>query len=197
MKNGSNTVVRSAKIINIISASLMAVAGVLLMTVDSMEEVLAQRILLGILFGLTGAARLFGFFSNDLYRLAFQYDFAFGILCELMTLLLVLAPEQNYGVMHMLLVMYALFDALLKVQMSMDARRFGMKCWGVILGTALAVGVAGAFAAAAIQTELIRGLVMVGFALCLSGVENCWITAYTVRIRAKKKNISERFGIEE
>jgi hypothetical protein len=72
-----------------------------------------------------------------------------------------------------------------------------MKCWGVILGTALAVGVAGAFAAAAIQTELIRGLVMVGFALCLSGVENCWITAYTVRIRAKKKNISERFGIEE
>ncbi|MBQ2446666.1 MAG: hypothetical protein II272_09535 [Oscillospiraceae bacterium] len=197
MKNGSNAVVRSAKIINIISASLMAVAGVLLMTVDSMEEVLAQRILLGILFGLTGAARLFGFFSNDLYRLAFQYDFAFGILCELMTLLLVLAPEQNYGVMHMLLVMYALFDALLKVQMSMDARRFGMKCWGVILGTALAVGVAGAFAAAAIQTELIRGLVMVGFALCLSGVENCWITAYTVRIRAKKKNISERFGIEE
>jgi uncharacterized membrane protein HdeD (DUF308 family) len=197
MKNGSNAVVRSAKIINIISASLMAVAGVLLMTVDSMEEVLAQRILLGILFGLTGAARLFGFFSNDLYRLAFQYDFAFGILCELMTLLLVLAPEQNYGVMHMLLVMYALFDALLKVQMSMDARRFGMKCWGAILGTALAVGVAGAFAAAAIQTELIRGLVMVGFALCLSGVENCWITAYTVRIRAKKKNISERFGIEE
>jgi uncharacterized membrane protein HdeD (DUF308 family) len=197
MKNGSNAVVRSAKIINIISASLMAVAGVLLMTVDSMEEILAQRILLGILFGLTGAARLFGFFSNDLYRLAFQYDFAFGILCELMTLLLVLAPEQNYGVMHMLLVMYALFDALLKVQMSMDARRFGMKCWGVILGTALAVGVAGAFAAAAIQTELIRGLVMVGFALCLSGVENCWITAYTVRIRAKKKNISERFGIEE
>jgi uncharacterized membrane protein HdeD (DUF308 family) len=197
MKNGSNAVVRSAKIINIISASLMAVAGVLLMTVDSMEEVLAQRILLGILFGLTGAARLFGFFSNDLYRLAFQYDFAFGILCELMTLLLVLAPERNYGVMHMLLVMYALFDALLKVQMSMDARRFGMKCWGVILGTALAVGVAGAFAAAAIQTELIRGLVMVGFALCLSGVENCWITAYTVRIRAKKKNLSERFGIEE
>jgi uncharacterized membrane protein HdeD (DUF308 family) len=197
MKNGSNAVVRSAKIINIISASLMAVAGVLLMTVDSMEEILAQRILLGILFGLTGAARLFGFFSNDLYRLAFQYDFAFGILCELMTMLLVLAPERNYGVMHMLLVMYALFDALLKVQMSMDARRFGMKCWGVILGTALAVGVAGAFAAAAIQTELIRGLVMVGFALCLSGVENCWITAYTVRIRAKKKNISERFGIEE
>lgn len=197
MKKGSNAIVRSAKIINIISASLMIVAGILLMTISSMEEVLAQRILLGILFGLTGAAKIFGFFSNDLYRLAFQYDFAFGIFCELLTLLLVLSPEQNYNVLHMMLVMYVLIDALLKVQMSMDARRFGMKCWGVILGTALAVGVAGAFAAAAIQTELLRGLAMVGFALGINGMENCWITAYTVRIRAKKKNFSERFGIDE
>lgn len=197
MKKGSNAVVRSAKIINIISASLMLVAGVLLMTIDSMEEILAQRILLGILFGLTGGAKIFGFFSNDLYRLAFQYDFAFGIFCELLTLLLVLSPEQNYGVLHMLLVMYVLIDALLKVQMSMDARKFGMKCWGAILGTALGLGVAGVFAATAIQAELIRGLFLVGFALGLDGMENCWITAYTVRIRAKKKNLSERFGIEE
>ena len=197
MKKGSNAVVRSAKIINIISASLMLVAGILLMTIDSMEEILAQRILLGILFGLTGAAKIFGFFSNDLYRLAFQYDFAFGIFCELLTVLLVLAPEQNYEMLHMLLAMYVLIDALLKVQMSMDARKFGMKCWGVILGTALGLGVAGAFSAIAIQTGLLRGLVMVGFALGLDGMENCWITAYTVRIRAKKKNFSQRFGIKE
>ncbi|MBR4308548.1 MAG: hypothetical protein IKT58_03030 [Oscillospiraceae bacterium] len=197
MRKGSNAIVRSAKIINIISASLMLVTGILLMTIDSMEEVLAQRILLGILFGLTGGAKIFGFFSNDLYRLAFQYDFAFGIFCELLTILLVFSPDQNYEMLHMLLVMYVLFDALLKVQMSMDARRFGMRCWGVILGTALGLGAAGVFAATAIQTELLRGLVMVGFALGMDGMENCWITAYTVRIRAKKKNFSERFGIEE
>ncbi len=197
MRKGSNAVVRSAKIINIISASLMLVAGVLLMTIDSLEEILAQRILLGILFGLTGGAKIFGFFSNDLYRLAFQYDFAVGIFCELLTLLLVLSPAQNYEMLHMLLAMYVLIDALLKVQMSMDARKFGMKCWGVILGTALGLGVAGAFAAAAIQTELLRGVVTVGIALGLDGMENCWITAYTVRIRAKKKNFSERFGIKE
>ena len=81
--------------------------------------------------------------------------------------------------------------------MSLDARRFGMKSWGVILGTALGLGVAGAFAAAALQAELVRALFLVGFALAMDGVENCWITAYTVRIRAKKKNISDIFGIEE
>lgn len=197
MKKGNNAVVRSAKIINIISASLMLVAGILLMTINSMEEIVAQRILLGILFGLTGGAKIFGFFSNDLYRLAFQYDFAFGIFCEILALLLILSPEQNYGVLHLLLVAYVLFDALLKVQMSMDARQFGMRCWGVILGTALALGAAGAFAAAALQAELVRGLFLVGFALAVDGVENCWITAYTVRIRAKKKNFSDRFGIED
>lgn len=193
----NNGIVRSAKIINIISASLMLVAGVLLMTIDSMEEIVAQRIMLGILFGLTGGAKIFGFYSNDLYRLAFQYDFAFGIFCEILALLLILSPEQNYGVLHLLLVAYVLLDALLKVQMSLDARHFGMKCWGVILGTALGLGAAGAFAAAALQTELVRALFLVGLALAMDGMENCWITAYTVRIRAKKKNFSDRFGIEE
>ena len=193
----NNAVVRSAKVINIVSASLMIVAGVLLMTIDSMEEILAQRIMLGVLFGLTGGAKLFGFFSNDLYRLAFQYDFAFGIYCELLTLLLVLSPAQNYDMLHLLLVAYALFDALLKTQMSLDARRFGMKSWGLILGTALALGVTGAFAAAALQTQLVRALFLVGFALALDGVENCWITAYTVRIRAKKKDLSRHFTMEE
>ena len=193
----NNAVVRSAKVINIVSASLMIVAGVLLMTIDSMEEIVAQRIMLGILFGLTGGAKIFGFYSNDLYRLAFQYDFAFGIFCEILALLLILSPEQNYGVLHLLLVAYVLFDALLKVQMSLDARQFGMKCWGVILGTALGLGVAGAFAAVALQAELVRRLFLVGLALAMDGMENCWITAYTVRIRAKKKNFSDRFGIEE
>lgn len=193
----NNAVVRSAKIINIISASLMLVAGILLMTISSMEEIVAQRIMLGILFGLTGGARIFGFFSNDLYRLAFQYDFAFGIFCEILALLLILSPAQNYEVLHLLLVVYVLFDALLKVQMSLDARRFGMKSWGVILGTALGLGAAGAFAAGALQAELVRALFLVGLALAMDGVENCWVTAYTVRIRAKKKNLSDRFGIEE
>lgn len=193
----NNAVVRSAKIINLISAGVMTVAGILLMALNSMTDVLAQRIMLGLLFGLTGAAKIFGFFSNDLYRLAFQYDFAFGVFCELLTLLLVLSPEQNYEVLHLLLVAYVLFDALLKAQMSLDARRFGMKSWGIILGTALVLCSAAAFAAAAIQSEILPPVFLVGLALCMDGVENSWITAHTVRIRAKKKNFSERFGLDE
>ncbi len=193
----NNAVVRSAKIINLVSAALMVVSGVLLMVLNAMETVLAQRIMLGILFGLTGAAKIFGFFSNDLYRLAFQYDFAYGIYCELLTLLLVFSPEQGYEVLHMLLVAYVIFDGLSKAQMSLDARKFGMKSWGVILGTALLAVAIALFAAVAMQSHILSPVFLVGLALSVDGAENAWITAHTVRIRAKKKNFSERFGLDE
>ena len=168
----NNAVVRSAKIINLVSAALMVVSGVLLMVLNAMETVLAQRIMLGILFGLTGAAKIFGFFSNDLYRLAFQYDFAYGIYCELLTLLLVFSPEQGYEVLHMLLVAYVIFDGLSKAQMSLDARKFGMKSWGVILGTALLAVAIALFAAVAMQSHILSPVFLVGLALSVDGAEN-------------------------
>ena len=37
----------------------------------------------------------------------------------------------------------------------------------------------------------------VGIALTVDGLENAWITAYTVRVRARKKHLSEHFGLED
>ena len=55
-----NGVVKSAKIINVISAGLMSLAGLLLLVIPNLETMVAQRIVLGSLFGLTGAAKIFG-----------------------------------------------------------------------------------------------------------------------------------------
>ena len=35
-----------------------------------------------------------------------------------------------------------------------------------------------------------------GIALGLDGLQNAWITMHTVRVRARKKNLSEKFGLE-
>ena len=35
-----------------------------------------------------------------------------------------------------------------------------------------------------------------GGALGLDGLQNAWITMHTVRVRARKKNLSEKFGLE-
>lgn len=190
-------VVTSAKALNMISAGVMIVLGLLLLVIPDLGTTLAQRIVLGILFGLTGAAKIFGYYSNDLYRLAFQFDFAIGIFCEVLTLLVVLMPERTYDVIPLLISIYVVLDALLKLQMSFDARRFGMKSWVAIFVSALVMAAAGSFSVAAALAVLFRHVAIVGIVLMVDGVENIWITAHTVRIRARKKNLSEHFGLDQ
>lgn len=190
-------VVASAKILNVLSAAFMLLAGLLMLLIPNLEKVLAQRILLGILFGLTGAAKIFGYYSNDLYRLAFQFDFAVGIFCEVLTLLVVLTPSHSYSTVALLISAFVVLDALLKLQMSFDARRFGMKSWVALFVTALVLCGVGGFAVGAAVAELMRYASIVAIALMTDGLENIWVTAHTVRIRAKKKNLSHQFGLEE
>ena len=192
-----NGVVKSAKIINVISAGLMSLAGLLLLVIPNLETMVAQRIVLGSLFGLTGAAKIFGYFSNDLYRLAFQFDLAIGIFCILLTLLTELMPEYAFGTLPIIFAAYVSLDGLLKIQTSIDARRFGMKSWIVMLITAVMLFGAGGFALGAVLAQLLRPNAVVGIALMADGLENIWITASTVRIRARKKNLSGQFGLEE
>ena len=192
-----NGVVKSAKIINVISAALMSLAGLLLLVIPNLETMVAQRIVLGTLFGLTGAAKLFGYFSNDLYRLAFQFDLAIGIFCILLTLLTELMPEYAFGTLPIIFAVYVSLDGLLKIQTSIDARRFGMKSWIVMLITAVLLFGAGGFALGAVLAQRLRPNAIVGIALMADGLENIWITASTVRIRARKKNLSGQFGLEE
>lgn len=192
-----NGVVKSAKIINVISAGLMSLAGLLLLVIPNLETMVAQRIVLGTLFGLTGAAKIFGYFSNDLYRLAFQFDLAIGIFCILLTLLTELMPEYAFGTLPIIFAVYVSLDGLLKIQTSIDARRFGMKSWIVMLITAVVLFGAGGFALGAVLAQLLRPNAVVGIALMADGLENIWITASTVRIRARKKNLSGQFGLEE
>ena len=192
-----NGVVKSAKIINVISAGLMSLAGLLLLVIPNLETMVAQRIVLGSLFGLTGAAKIFGYFSNDLYRLAFQFDLAIGIFCILLTLLTELMPEYAFGTLPIIFAVYVSLDGLLKIQTSIDARRFGMKSWIVMLITAVVLFGAGGFALGAVLAQRLRPNAIVGIALMADGLENIWITASTVRIRARKKNLSGQFGLEE
>ena len=62
-----------------------------------------------------GAAKMIGYYSNDLYRLAFQFDFAIGILCALLAGLLAFLPQRVLPTLPVLLSVYVILDALLKL----------------------------------------------------------------------------------
>lgn len=189
--------VKWAKVTNVISAALMCVAGVLLMCLPDIQTAVFQRRMLGALFFLTCATKILGYFSNDLYRLAFQFDLAVGVLSGLLALAIVLMPEETFARLPVFLIAYVMFDAVLKLQISVDAKRFGMRSWAAILTTSLALFFAAGFAVAALRMWGLSRSFSVGLALAADGVQNAWITMHTVRVRARKKNQTERFGLDE
>lgn len=190
------TLVRKAKITNVIAAALMALSGLLLIFLPDLRDTLPQRILLAVLFFLNGVARLLGYFSNDLYRLAFQFDFACGIFSAILALAIAFVPETTLHNLPLLLTAYVVLDALFKLQMSFDARRFGMHGWGAMLATSIVLVLAGAGCSVALLGDFFSHTMAVGLALTVDGLQNIWITAYAVRVRVRKKNLSERFDLD-
>ena len=196
MKQNDN-LVKLAKITNTAASFLIFLAGLMLIFLPSTEVTSLQRTVLAVLFLLTGAAKMIGYYSNDLYRLAFQFDFAIGIFCWIFALLIFLTPEHFFSTMPTLLSVYVVLDALLKLQISMDARRFGMSGWVGMLCSSLFLFAVSALTIGSIYWDWLPKTRAVGIALALDGLQNGWITAYTVRVRARKKHLTEHFGLDE
>lgn len=193
----NNYVVTSAKVTNVFSAGLMFLVGLMILLFPEMESLPFQHVIFCILFALIGSTKLFGYFSNDLYRLAFQFDLAIGVFCEILAVLILFVPSGAVPLIPSIVSVYVILDSLLKVQTALDARRFGMTCWLAILLSSLLLCVAGGVALAAVLTDFMRIAAAVGIALMMDGLVNAFITAYTVRIRARKKNVTEHYGIDE
>ena len=136
----------------------------------------------GIMLIVYGCIKIIGYLSKDFYCLAFQFDLAFGIL--LMAVGVILIARKNFAVDLIFSVfgILILADALFKIQMSVDAKRFGLALWWQILLIALVTGVIGVlvfirpFEAAAMM------MVLVGFSILLEGILNLWVGILTIKI---------------
>ena len=99
--------------------------------------------LCGIVFIAFGCIRLIGFYSKDLYRLAFQYDFEFGILLIVLGCLIFWKPGSFASMTCVLLGALVLADALFKIRITLEARRFGIEKWWLLLTIAIVTSVLG------------------------------------------------------
>lgn len=94
----------------------------------------------GVILILYGIIKMIGFFSEDLYCLAFRYDMAFGLLIMVVGVLLLV---KNVSVAQYLtpgLGWIALLDNLFHIQMAKEARDFGVTEWNLVLGLSSAAG---------------------------------------------------------
>ena len=128
----SNKRIWAAKVGYIIISILIGVLGIVLIAVPNFSVSLLCRLGGGILI-LFGIVKIIGYCSNDLYRLAFQYDLAIGILLIALGAILILRTRIMTSLICVLLGIYTLADALLKIQISVDSKAFGICQWWLIL----------------------------------------------------------------
>ena len=113
-RQSANKRLRFAKIGYIVLSVLICLLGLTLVAVPDFSVSLLCW-LGGILLTAFGCIRIVGYFSRDLYRLAFQYDLAFGILMIVLGLVLILRTDAMVHILCLLLGLSVLADALLKV----------------------------------------------------------------------------------
>jgi uncharacterized membrane protein HdeD (DUF308 family) len=138
----SITPMRVAKIGYVCMSLALIVLGVLMMfypgfSIDALTGVV------GVCLILFGVVKLVGYFSKDLFRLAFQYDLAFGILMIALGIIVLVWPRNVVGLICVALGIAILADGLFKIQIAVDAKTFGIRLWWLIFALAILTGALG------------------------------------------------------
>ena len=185
MNQKGSALVRTAKTVSfVLSGFLLALGVILIFWSDELSSVL--RFFFGVLSVLLGGSKIFGYFTNDLYRIAFQFDLAMGSLVALFGLLMLVKPESAMPLLTNAVVIYVLLDGLIRVQTAVDAYRFGMPFWYLLLACSVLL-VLGALSVFLFGDAGHRFLLM-GVLLIADAGLYAFVTAYTVRVRVRKTN---------
>ena len=177
----SVTPMRAAKIGYIVMSSLFCVLGAVLLFTPDASALWIGR-LLGIGTIVFGAVKLVGYFSRDLFRLAFQYDLAFGVLLMVLGVVTLSHPGDAMSFLCVMFGIPVLADGLFKIQIAVDARRFGIRNWWLVLALAAltcVIGVVLVFRPAAGVRVLTA---LMGLSLLSDGALNLSVALCTVKI---------------
>ena len=181
MKVRSMTPMRVAKTGYILMSLIFCALGLLFILRPNQSLAVLGRIL-GIAMIAFGAFKLVGYFSRDLYRLAFQYDLEFGILLIVLGIIALPRWPDVMGVLAAALGIAILADGLFKVRIAMDSRTFGIREWWMIL--VLAVITCGAGGLLVLRPwQAVRLLAqLLGVSLLCEGGLNLCVAISTVKI---------------
>lgn len=170
----------------IVMSMVFCTTGVVFMARPDLSASLIGRIL-GATLLVFGAVKLVGYFSKDLFRLAFQYDLGFGLLLIALGALVLTRPGGVLDFIFIALGVAILADGLFKVQIAVDARRFGIPTWWLTLVLAIAAGAVG-LALVFRPWDSARLLtILLGAALLAEGILNLCVALSTVKIVAHQR----------
>ena len=134
--------IRAAKAGYLILAALFGIMGVAMLTwPDITPDMIGWGV--GAVFVAFGAVRIIGYCSRDPYGLAFEHDPVLAILAIALGIALMLRHNLAANVLGLVLGVGIVGDNLFKIQMALEARRFGLSTWWLMLALAVIAVVAG------------------------------------------------------
>lgn len=181
METRSVTPMRIAKTGYIVMSVVFCVVGVLFIALPARSAVVIGKAL-GVAMAAFGAVKLVGYFSRDLFRLAFQYDLEFGILLIALGVLVLLRTENVMDFICIAMGVAILADGLFKIQISIDSRRFGIRKWWLILALAILTGAVGLLLVFRPWESAQALTVLLGVSLLAEGILNLCVAVSTVKI---------------
>ena len=134
-----------------------------------------------------GAVRLVGYFSRDLFRLAFQYDLQFGILLMILGVITLLKPDDMMNFLCISMGICILVDCLFKTRIAVDAKRFGIRQWWLTMGMAVITGVIGLLLAFRPSEAIDVIITLLGISLLSEGILNLSVAVSLVKIVSHQK----------
>ena len=177
--------VRTAKYMYIFFSVCICIYGGLLLF---QHEPSVQRVAsgIGLLLTLYGCSKIWGYFSRDLYRLAFQHGMATGIFAVAVGIFVVLIKTISAEKLCIILGLTIVMDALTRIEMSLDAKAFGISGWWLIFVIGIVSGTLGFLL---IPRPFLFGSGMfsvTGAALLTEGILNIITAALTIHMPTKQ-----------
>ena len=182
----STKAIRIAKTSYIILSALFIVLGVGLIALRDLSVSLIG-IAAGVMLIAFGIVKLIGYFSRDLYRLAFQFDLALGIFLVVLGAIILLNPTRAMTFLCLMLGIAIMADGLFKLQTALDARRFGLHSWGLILAFALLTGAIGGLLAARPAESVGTLTILLGLSVLFEGLMNLCVALFAVKVIRKEQ----------
>lgn len=179
-----NQIIRSVRLAYLLVSAGVCLLGIALIVVPEISARVLCRLCGGLLV-LFGIVKILSYCAQDLYRLAFQYDLAFGILLMMLGYLMLFHAVPVLSLICALVGLLVLLDGLLKIQIAIDAHRFGLGRWWLILVGAIPSGILGSVLLFR-PSENVRVLtVLLGASLVAEGALNL-ITVLTAVRRTRE-----------
>ena len=181
MKTRSVAPMKIAKIGYIVVSVLFCIAGILFIALPEISTKIVG-IEIGIAAIVFGIVKLIGYFSKDLYRLAFQFDLEFGIMMVVLGTIVLFHPKNVMAFIAAAFGIAILFDGLFKIRIALDSKRFGIKDWWLILSLAIIAGIIGV--ALIFDSAFGAGVltILIGVSFLSEGILNLYTVIRTVLI---------------